>query len=284
MNDVDLDKYKIEKNEVKIIKVNGYNILYSESKNTNLKHVLFIHGLGASLLGWRDIPDALSEHFHTISVDLLGFGGSDKPETTDYTIKGFSKFIMDFLEAIGLINEKICIVGHSLGGYIALQFAIENKSLVEKLVLVDPSGKLSAPTQLLSSYREAANEPNPVFKYDKLKRVFENMYALSSSLLPMVVGVFLDTIEKPYALRAFNSAFDDSTGKEIGSDELKKINVPCLILWGEYDNLIPLKEYAMKFLNDLSNVKLEVIPESGHAPFVEKTSLVYQRIHRFLTT
>ena len=74
------------------------------------------------------------------------------------------------------------------------------------------------------------------------------------------------------------------TGKEIGSDELKKINVPCLILWGEYDNLIPIKEYAMKFLNDLSNVKLEVIPESGHAPFVEKPSLVYERIHRFLTT
>jgi pimeloyl-ACP methyl ester carboxylesterase len=284
MFDLDLDKYKIEKNTVKAKKVNGYNILYSESKNANLKHVLFIHGIGASFVGWRDIPDALSEHFHTISVDLIGFGGSDKPENADYTVKGFGKFILDFLQVIGLINEKICIVGHSLGGYIALQFAIENKSLVEKLVLVDPSGKLSGPTELLSSYREAANEPNPLLKYDKLKRVFENMYAFSSSLLPMVVGIFLDTIEKPYALHAFNSAFDDSTGKEIGSDELKKINVPCLILWGEYDNLIPIKEYAMKFLNDLSNVKLEVIPESGHAPFVEKPSLVYERIHRFLTT
>lgn len=85
----------------------------------------------------------MSEYFHTISVDLIGFGGSDKPKTADYTIKGFSKFILHFLQAIGIVNEKIYIVGHSLGGYIALQFAIENQSLVEKLVVVDPSGKLN---------------------------------------------------------------------------------------------------------------------------------------------
>jgi hypothetical protein len=48
MDDIDLDKYRIEKNEVKTINVNGYNIVYSESKNTNNKHVLFIYGLGAS--------------------------------------------------------------------------------------------------------------------------------------------------------------------------------------------------------------------------------------------
>ena len=58
---------------------------------------MFIHGLGSSSLAWRDIPDALSKYFHTITVDLLGFGLSDKPDTADYTIKGFSKFIVDFL-------------------------------------------------------------------------------------------------------------------------------------------------------------------------------------------
>jgi 2-hydroxy-6-oxonona-2,4-dienedioate hydrolase len=284
MHQIDLDRYKIEKNKFKTKKVNGYNIIYTESENASLKHVLFIHGIGASLLGWRDIPDALSEQFHTIAVDLIGFGGSDKPKEADYTIKGFSKFILDFIQAIGITNEKICIVGHSLGGYIALQFAIQNKKLVEKLVLIDPSGKLNEPTTLLSSYYKAANESAPPLKYDKLKKVFEDMYALSSSLLPSVVGIFLDTIEKPYALNAFNSAFENSTRKEIESNELKKIDIPCLILWGEYDNLIPGKQYAMKFLNDLSNSKLEVIPDSGHAPFVEKTSLVYTRIQKFLTT
>ena len=130
----------IGKNEYKVANVNGHKIFYSESRNKEKKHVLFIHGIGASLVGWRDIPDALSEHFHTISVDLIGFGGSEKPTTADYSIKGFSGFIFDFLQAIDVKDEKICIVGHSLGGYIALQFAFENKNIVEKLVLADPSG------------------------------------------------------------------------------------------------------------------------------------------------
>jgi hypothetical protein len=101
------------------ISVNGHTILYSESKNKDKRHVLFIHGLGAASFGWRDIPDALSAQFHTIALDLIGFGGSDKPQDADYTIKGFSKFIMDFLRAIELEDEKItAIIGHSLGCYI----------------------------------------------------------------------------------------------------------------------------------------------------------------------
>src|SRR5919108_4598796 len=127
-----------------IVKVNNSKIRYDQYGEDKSKHILFIHGLGASSIAWRDIPQALSEHFHTIAVDLIGFGGSDKPETADYTIKGFSKFIVDFLTKeirIGK-NEKISIVGHSLGGYIAADVAIENKDLVEKLVLIDSSGTL----------------------------------------------------------------------------------------------------------------------------------------------
>ena len=88
-----------------------------------IKHVLFLHGLGSSSIVWRDIPDALSEYFHTITIDLIGFGRSEKPETADYTIKGFSSLVMDFLKERIEINEnnKISIVGHSLGGYIGRQ-------------------------------------------------------------------------------------------------------------------------------------------------------------------
>jgi pimeloyl-ACP methyl ester carboxylesterase len=107
--------------------------LYYEYGKDKNKHVLFIHGLGSSSIAWRDIPQALSEHFHTITVDLIGFGGSDKPNTADYTIKGFSKFIVDFLrERIRIKeNEKISIVGHSLGGYIAAEVAIENQQIIQ---------------------------------------------------------------------------------------------------------------------------------------------------------
>src|SRR5215472_1546059 len=110
--------------------VKGVGTFYREYGDTKKKHVLFIHGLGSSSIVWRDIPDALSKYFHTITVDLIGSGASEKPQNADYTIKGFSKFIVDFLiERIGIMDKehkKISIVGHSLGGYIAAQVAIEN--------------------------------------------------------------------------------------------------------------------------------------------------------------
>jgi 2-hydroxy-6-oxonona-2,4-dienedioate hydrolase len=284
MDNENLDKYIVKTNQVKTKPVNGYNIVYSESANTNMKHVLFIHGLGASFLSWRDIPDGLSEHFHTIAVDLIGFGLSQKPETADYTIKGFSKFIVDFLhQAIELKEgEKISIVGHSLGGYIAAQIAIENKDLIGKLVLIDSSGKLDGPTELLKEYLCAARELNLISRYEKIQRVFENIYARHSSLLPIVIDAFNCTIEMPHARKAFESAFHNSTGTKIQSQILKQIeNIPCLIIWGKNDNLIPLN-YAKEFKNDLPNAELEIIPASGHAPFVEKTALVYEKIRTFL--
>ena len=80
--------------------VDGFKIRYDEYGKHKHKHILFIHGLGSSSIVWRDIPEALSEHFHTISVDLIGFGGSDKPKL-DYTINYFSQFVKNFLRQIG---------------------------------------------------------------------------------------------------------------------------------------------------------------------------------------
>ena len=261
--------------------VRAFYYEYGKEKN---KHVLFIHGLGSSSIVWRDIPQALSEHFHTIAVDLIGFGGSDKPNTADYTIKGFSKFIVDFLrERIGIKeNEKISIVGHSLGGYIAAEVSIENKNLIEKLVLIDSSGMLKEPTPLLKDYRVAAMQADPVARYEKVKRVFEDLYARPSRLLPVLVDLFNYTIEKPGAKHAFESAFDNSTTTQLGSERLKQIeDIPCLIIWGENDKLIPI-EYASMFTENLQRAKFEKIEDAGHSPFVEKTALVYEKLRTFL--
>jgi pimeloyl-ACP methyl ester carboxylesterase len=260
--------------------------LYYEYGKEKNKHVLFIHGLGSSSIAWRDIPQALSEHFHTITVDLIGFGGSDKPNTADYTIKGFSKFIVDFLrERIGIMDKehkKISIVGHSLGGYIAAQVAIENKEMIEKLVLIDSSGLLEAPTQLLKDYRVAATDINPLTRHERVKRVLEDLYASPSRLLPVLVDLFGYTIEKPGAKHAFEVAFDNSTTTQIDPNGFKQIeDIPCLVIWGEKDNLIPI-EYYYKFKQQLPKASYAIIADAGHAPFVEKTALVYEKLRTFL--
>ena len=91
-----------------------------------------------------DIPEAFSRYFHTIIVELIGFGASEKPQNADYTIKGLCKFIVDFLiERIRIMDnehKKISLVGHSLGEYIAAKVVIENREMIENLVLIDSSG------------------------------------------------------------------------------------------------------------------------------------------------
>jgi pimeloyl-ACP methyl ester carboxylesterase len=86
----------------------------------------------------------------------VGFGMSDKPEEPGYyIIEGFTKFIADFLETIVWKKRESCkltLIGHSLGGYIATQIAIEHMEKIEKLVSVDSSGLLEGPTPLLNDY------------------------------------------------------------------------------------------------------------------------------------
>ena len=266
--------------------VGGVGTFYREYGDARKAHVLFIHGLGASSMRWGDIPEALSKYFHTIIVDLIGFGASDKPQNADYTIKGLSKFIVDFLiERIRIMDKehkKISLVGHSLGGYIAAQVAIENREMVEKLVLIDSSGLLEAPTPLLKAYRTAATDLNPLTRHEKVKRVMEDLCASPSRLLPVSVDLFGYTIEKPGAKHAFEVAFDNSTTTQIDPKGFKQIkDIPCLVIWGEKDNLIPI-EYYYKFKQQLPKANYAIIADAGHSPFVEKTALVFERLRTFL--
>jgi 2-hydroxy-6-oxonona-2,4-dienedioate hydrolase len=127
--------------ENKII-LNDFHIRYLKSEKHNSskkKNILFIHGLGSSSDRWGDIPDALSKYFHPIvAVDLIGFGGNDKPVTLEYTIEYFSKFIRDVISCKQIWrnndsdddSHRTIIIGHSLGGYIAAKVAIDDRDLI----------------------------------------------------------------------------------------------------------------------------------------------------------
>ena len=268
------------------VDVKGVQTRYAKYGEDKDRHVLFIHGLGASSLAWRDIPPALStsKYFDTVTVDLIGFGDSDKPEEGDYTVQGFSKFILEFLKTIG-ITDNVSIVGHSLGGYIAAQVAIENKEMIEKLVLIDSSGLLGPPEKpspLLQQYLDAAMERDSIVRYKKLERVLGGIYSDPALMPPFVVEKFIDTIMQEGARIAFKRAYDNSTTTQIKPEGFKQIQeIPCLILWGKEDRLIPV-EYLQKLISKLPNAKHEIIDSVGHAPFVERTALVYEKLHAFL--
>jgi pimeloyl-ACP methyl ester carboxylesterase len=263
---------------------NNIKMRYLESKQgvrISDRHILFIHGLGSSADRWLDIPDAISMYYHTIAVDLIGFGGSDKPKDVNYTIEQFSEFILEFIEKIGLSGDdrKITLVGHSLGGYIAVDFAIRNKGLIEKLVLLDSSGFLKGPTPLLEQYLNAAKYPS----YDSVRNVFEQMVAQPWKVLPVIINIFITRINSPGAKYPFESAYQNSTTTQIDLSRLKSIeDIPTLIIWGKSDNLIPI-EYSEPFKQVFKNYRVEMIEDAGHAPFAEKPAIICEILHSFLS-
>lgn len=281
--------------EVKENKVmlNGFEIRYLKSEKRNSskkKNILFIHGLGSSSDRWWDIPDALSRYFHpVVAVDLIGFGGSDKPVTVDYTIEYFSEFIRDFIDCKQVWRDddendddsfKTIIVGHSLGGYIAVKVAIEAQDLIEKLVLIDSSGMLKEPTPLLEQYLNAALNPS----FENVKNVFEQMLGNPVLLHPMLVDLFIKRINLAGAKYAFKSAFENSTKENIELSELQRIeNIPTLIICGALDKLIPI-EHSKRFNEVLKHSQLQIVDNTGHAPFAEKPAIVFDIIRIFLTS
>jgi 2-hydroxy-6-oxonona-2,4-dienedioate hydrolase len=269
-------------------------IRYLESDNDNAaakqQHILFIHGLGSSADRWLDIPDALSLYFHTIAIDLPGFGGSDKPSDMDYTIEAFSDIVTEFMGKIGIAdkgsghNNRISLIGHSLGGYIASKIAAsaadDNSHFLDKLVLVDSSGNLGKPTPLLEQYLDAAMAPSK----EKVRRVFGQMVANPLIISDALIQGFIDRINKPNAKYAFESSLRNSANTKIGIENLNKIGdkgIPTLILWGMYDKVIPTQHTEI-FKEAIKDSSVIIIPGTGHAPFSEKPALVCEYIHRFL--
>ncbi len=282
--------------EQSFVRVNGLNIRYLEAGNdmengkgvkTARHHVLFIHGLGSSADRWLDIPEALSmAGLHTIAMDLPGFGMSEKPEDMDYSIEHFVKHVADFVSQTGMTKDKetrtnkTSIVGHSLGGYVAAQLAVEYPEVVDGLVLIDSSGMLEGPTPLLQQYLDAAMNPTR----ESVRAIFQQLVADPIRIADALVDGFIYRINQPGAKRAFKSAFDNSVYNQIGARRLKQVGgskIPTRIIWGRNDNLIPLG-YSKIFQDAIEGSTLEIVEDAGHAPFAEKPAIVCQPLQKFL--
>jgi pimeloyl-ACP methyl ester carboxylesterase len=237
--------------------------------------LLFIHGLGSSSDRWLDIPQALSlAGFHSIALDLPGFGGSDR-SSTNYTIDYFTKIAAGFMHQKQLDAGDTSLIGHSLGGYIAAQLAAEKD--VNRLVLIDTSGMLQGPTPLLQEYASAAANPTK----ESVRKVLEKMVADPIRIPEALVDGFLYRISQKGAQSAFQSAYENSVNSHLGIEKLKRIRCPTLIVWGMKDNLIPIEYYHI-FRKAIGNPSSYLVQDAGHAPFAEKPAVVCELLRMFL--
>jgi pimeloyl-ACP methyl ester carboxylesterase len=119
------------------VSMHGHRIAYREAGEPGLPVLLLVHGITSSSATWDPVIPALAEHAHVIAPDLLGHGDSDKPPG-DYSLGALASGLRDLLERLG--HDRASVVGHSLGGRVAMQFAYQYHEHCDRMVLVSSGG------------------------------------------------------------------------------------------------------------------------------------------------
>jgi pimeloyl-ACP methyl ester carboxylesterase len=236
--------------------------------------LLLLHGVTNSSATWEGVAPALAEHFTLIAPDLLGHGASATPRG-DYSLGAHASGARDVLTALGI--ERVTVVGHSLGGGIAMQFAYQFPERCERLVLVS-SGGLGREVHLLL---RAAALPGADYVLPALtsagligvgRRAGELLRRLrlapEGDLAVLAQGfASLDNDGSRQAfLHTVRSVIDPGGQRVSAQDRLNLAGLlPSLIVWGEKDSIIPVAHGAAAH-EAMPGSRFEVFPDAGHRP------------------
>ncbi len=239
--------------------------------------VVLIHGITGSSEQWLPVMDPLAESFTVLAPDLLGHGESAKPRG-DYSLGAYASGIRDLL--VGLEVPAATIVGHSLGGGIAMQFAYQFPERCERLVLVSSGGLGAEVNPLL----RAASLPGSELVLPLLtaSRLLAAGTAIGSALgrLGLKTGPDLAELARGYAslsdpetraafIHTLRAVIDLGGQRVSATDRLYlTARMPSLIVWGSRDQIIPV-EHARAAHEAMPGSRLEVFDGTGHFPQLE---------------
>jgi pimeloyl-ACP methyl ester carboxylesterase len=246
--------------------------------------VVLLHGLGSSAEhDWGACITRLSAHHRVLAPDQLGFGASDKP-LIDYGIQTWVDFLGEFLRVEKV--DTFTLAGESLGGWIAAQYAIQSLGATStagaafplprpsRLVLVDAAGH--------RHLAEGFGGSNPGLSLAGSRALLSAIYFDPARATEAAAREqFALSLSKGDAWTIHSLMSNRSVVAEAVDDKLGQISVPTLVVWGANDHLIPIED-GRDFAARIPGARLVVVPESGHAPGIEKPDEVVAAIEGFL--
>jgi len=253
------------------IDVDGRAIRYLETgREHEGRPIILIHGFGGDLNNWMFTQPGLAEKHRVIALDLLGHGGSSK-DVGAGDLAALSASVVGLLAALDI--PKAHLVGHSLGGAVALRTALDNPAHVVSLSLISPAGfgdELDGGfiTGFIAANRRKQLEP-------VLEKLFKDKSLVSRDMAEDLlkykrldgVGAALSTIAA--------ANFADGRQKEILRGRLAELgNIPVQVIWGAEDEIIP----AHQAEGLPAGIRTHVLAGAGHMPQMEKAAEVNRLI------
>jgi 4,5:9,10-diseco-3-hydroxy-5,9,17-trioxoandrosta-1(10),2-diene-4-oate hydrolase len=249
--------------------------------------LVLIHGIGASVESWAETIHALAETHRVYALDLVGFGHSDKP-SAPYTLSFLAQFVADFMESQDI--RRASVIGHSLGGGVALKLALEHAEKVDKLVLVSSAGlgreghvffKLGS----LPLVGEVLTRPSR----ERTAQFLEEMFYDPEMVTDELVDLNYDLMCRPGAQKAYLAALR-SIATVFGArktvirsivDNLDEVTAPTLVVWGEQDAMLPVS-HAHVAAEAIPDARLHVFQGCGHCAPMEKAEAFNALVSDFL--
>jgi pimeloyl-ACP methyl ester carboxylesterase len=250
--------------------IHGNLVRYAHAGTTG-PVVVLVHGIASRAAQWEQVMEVLGEHHQVIAPDLLGHGLSAKPRG-DYSLGAQACGVRDLLAALG--HDRVTLVGHSLGGGIAMQFAYQFPERVERLALVNAGGL----GQEVSPFLRAATLPGaewvlPVIAGSWVRTAGRGIDRVVGGHLPKGLREALfgfGSLGDPATREAFvhtaRSVIDIRGQRVDGRDRLYlATDLPLLVVWGEKDVILPV-EHGRAVAEAVPTARLEVFAQSGHFP------------------
>ena len=262
-----------------VIDVNGVAIHYLEQGEGPA--LVLIHGLGGCTYNFRRNVPVLSRHFRVVALDLKGFGYSERPAGADYSPSAQARLVAEVMERLAI--PRAAVLGHSLGGAIALRLAAMEPKRVERLILVAsahpnrlvPSMAASPPGQALLRLGAAAVLHNPRVREMALRMGFYD----PAFLTPEAMEEFVRRSRIRGSVEALVSTLCDTARDE--ALDLSRVHQPALLLWGEGDRW-PDLGVARSLQEELPDARLRVIGKARHLVLEERADESNEAILTFL--
>jgi pimeloyl-ACP methyl ester carboxylesterase len=267
------------------VEVNGRRVNYVDIGEGEQPPAIFVHGLGGCWQNWLENLPRLAQDRRCIALDLPGFSESQMPRQK-ITIGRYADTVVRWARQVG-IEEPADVIGNSMGGFIVAEIGINHAQFARKIVLCSAAGisitnlrrqpvlttarMTAAVTNLVLARREAMIK-RPVLRHLLLAYVFRHPTRIDPDLAYHLTS--------GSGSPGFIDALDALTDYDF-RDRLGEMKVPVLLVWGEDDNLVPVKD-ADEFERLIPDARKVIFEDTGHVPMLERPSTFNDLVVEFL--
>ena len=258
---------------------NGYRIHYLDEGSGDV--LVLLHGSGNGACGISNfrgnIPALVAAGYRVIAPDLIGFGYSDKPTDVEYPLSFFVECVKQALDAIGV--DRYTLIGNSLGGAVALGFALAHRSHVERLVLMAPGGLNDLPDYLampgMAAMFKLYGSGQPVTEA-AMKDFFIKAFVVNPDCVTDALVHERAEMAKGQNPQAIKTIKVPNLTERLG-----EISCPALTLWGLNENMMP-DSGILRLAKGLKHGRMVLVPQCGHWVMIEHRELFNRTVIDFL--